>query len=203
MNSTSTASSYTDDPPSYNSVTAGGVSPRSRNRLLSSTSISLQPCVPEEPPPSYETVITSLQSCGVTIIPHINSIPGGGGTPIHCLEETALVAESSLSQTSSSTTTSTSSSQDCVFSSSSCSIIISTNTSPVRETCLPDVVYTSGRGGIQDENVNTPREQVQPLLSNEKNWYMLCAYVGLYYMCIPHLVLFQDSSRVWNASWIS
>ena len=137
MNSTSTASSYTDDPPPYHSVAGiAGISPRSRGRLLSRTSISLQPCVIEEPPPSYETVITSLESCEVRIIPQTS--------PSHNLRRTdtprfsgrfsdeadGVGAECSVSQTSTT-------SEDVVYSTGSATSI---NTSPARDPLLPDVV---------------------------------------------------------------
>ena len=158
MNSTSTASSYTDDPPPYHSVAGiAGISPRSRGRLLSRTSVSLQPCVIEEPPPSYETVITSLESCEVRIIPQNSPSHNPQRTTSPCHnnprrtdtprssrgrfssdEADGVGAECSVSQTSTT-------SEDVVYSTGSATSI---NTSPARDPLLPDVV---NNGTIQRE----------------------------------------------------
>ncbi|XP_072026468.1 uncharacterized protein [Amphiura filiformis] len=146
MNSTSTTSSYTDDPPPYHSVAC--IAPRSpRGRLLSRTSISLQPSVPEEPPPSYETVITSLENCQVRIIPQSNS----GDTPRRQLEENEARAECSLSQTSVT-------SEDVVYSTGTGSVT-STNTSPARDPLLPDVVYSGDSRPCEATDMTCMSEQ--------------------------------------------
>ncbi len=138
MNSTSTTSSYTDDPPPYHSLAC--IPPRSpRGRLLSRTSLSLQPCVPEEPPPSYETVITSLESCQVRIIPQTTSTNSSGDVsprrqPQQQVEQNhQAAAECSISQTSTT-------SEDVVYSTGSGA---SPGASPVRDPLLPDVVNSN------------------------------------------------------------